>query len=144
MQLSTKTLLLAVLAGTSSAGRLIPREELGTAAIIGTFTDSNCQTGQTDLSDTVKENWGTCRNLPGSSMKIWWTAKGCTGKSIPHFYPSFLAIMICQGIECSWIILLVVLTFTNRQCTTSPHQNVNQLNTCIKTSNDLAWWVYCI
>jgi hypothetical protein len=82
MQLPTKTFLLAVLAGTSSAGRLIQREDIGTAAIIGTFTDSNCQTGQSDYSETVKDNWGTCRNLPGSSMKVWWLAKGCTGKSV--------------------------------------------------------------
>jgi hypothetical protein len=97
MQLPTKTILLTALVGTSSAGRLISREELGTAAIIGTFTDSNCQIGQADHSDTVKENWGICRNLPGSSMKIWWTAKGCTGKYI--FLLFSLVRMICQNIE---------------------------------------------
>lgn len=80
MQFAIKTILVAVLAGTSYAGSVIPRENIGTAAIIGTFTDKNCQVGQTDYSQTVGDHWGTCRNLPGSSMKIWWLAKGCTGK----------------------------------------------------------------
>jgi hypothetical protein len=79
LSLSTPTLLLALAVGTSSAASVIARQDLGTVAIIGTFTDTACRAGQTDYSQTALNHWGTCSNLPGNSMKIWWLAKGCTG-----------------------------------------------------------------
>ncbi|ORY15455.1 hypothetical protein BCR34DRAFT_585099 [Clohesyomyces aquaticus] len=88
MHLSTPTLLLALLAGTSSASRLISRQYLGTTAIIGTFQDGHCAGGQLDDSDTVNNHYGHCREFPDGhniGMKIWWLKEGCTETAIVDF-----------------------------------------------------------
>jgi hypothetical protein len=56
-----------------------------TAAIIGTFNGGTCSSNQQDWSDSVDlfRGSGTCHELPGSSMKIWWVKKGCLGKCCP-------------------------------------------------------------
>ncbi|KAJ2891787.1 hypothetical protein MKZ38_010728 [Zalerion maritima] len=116
MQLPTTALLLAFFAGASSAGRLVPRTNNGMAAILGAFSDTNCHSEQTDFSQSADGNWGTCTSLGGSSMKIWWLAKGCE-----------------------------ILTFNkDRECSTVPSHNIFTLNECINTSDDWSLEVYCI
>jgi len=77
-----QTLLLALAATAAASPPPLQRDS--TAAIIGTFSNGACSAGQQDWSDAVAAppGPGTCHELPGDSMKIWWVKKGCLGTYI--------------------------------------------------------------
>lgn len=60
---------------------LAERGKYDPAIAFATFTDSSCSAGQVDYHRAD----GTCNDLPGQSMKIWWLASGC--RSTLHSCP---------------------------------------------------------
>ncbi|KAI0443707.1 hypothetical protein F4803DRAFT_296952 [Xylaria telfairii] len=115
MRFFIPTVLFTSLVSPVLGGRLISRNDVGTAAIIGVFDQPGCTGSQTDLSQSAGEHWGTCSNLPGRSMKVWWAAKGC------H-----------------------VLLHNDRECKTAPSGHAFWSDECYNIDDKYAWWAYCV
>ncbi|KAH7083419.1 hypothetical protein BKA63DRAFT_152930 [Paraphoma chrysanthemicola] len=87
-----------------------------TVAIIGTFADARCTAGQKDWSDGVAKmpGVGTCHELPGEGVKMWWARKGC----------------------------FVLMFPGDRTCSVDP-KTVTETDKCVDTKGYLSWTAYC-
>ena len=74
-------LLLALTASSLATPPQSLAQRDSTTAIIGTFNDARCTSGQKDWSNAVPvmPGPGACQELPGEGLKLWWAKKGCLG-----------------------------------------------------------------